>query len=178
MGCINEYITCIKYYLYTDFDTLTKNFRESFRITKNDKITKSDDDMTIHTIIKQKNREFANWARLLKESVSCFGKNVAKSDELYYHGVSCVCIFEDVVINGPPLSTTQSYSVAQTFSNGQHGMIVYLKPMSMNGDYGTCFGCSPISKYKEEKEILFVNSPIEILGVKFRGCGMGKSKWI
>ncbi len=58
--------------------------------------------------LKQRHKEFANWARLLRETIECFGIEMHKSDvRTYYHGISMELTFPSTFFNiYGPLSTT------------------------------------------------------------------------
>ena len=97
---------------YTDFDTLSYHFSSTFRaLNKAEK----------HDIIvcKLKNAEFANWSRLLSETVNAFGTKTkdCRYDTTYYHGVSGLLVFSSFLATfNSPTSTTLQVEVASIFA--------------------------------------------------------------
>ena len=68
---------------YTDYDKLCYNFSKTFRKIRPTETYKS---------LKKRNSNFANWARLLRESIECFGQKMRNVCYLYFISVFCsVC---------------------------------------------------------------------------------------
>ena len=115
--------------LYTDFDQLCYQFRKTFRslMIKVNWIH--------HKIAEKKHSEYANWGKLLKETVAFFG-DFCDCNKSYYHGLDKIFVFDQniIQINGP-LSTSLYYNVAKNFAN-INGMIIefniYQKPHNLS----------------------------------------------
>ncbi len=87
--------------LYCNFSDLCYIFSSTFRKIHD---YESDEDML------SRHREYAIWARLLREAVECFGTAMVDSDvKMFYHGVSCTLFFDSTSVHlCGPVSTTSS----------------------------------------------------------------------
>eukprot|EP01084_Bolivina_argentea_P212655 361434_1 len=105
--------------VYCNFDTLQRKFSETFR-----KLDQNETDESL----KKRHENFYFLARLLRESVECFGMNIKQTEyhqEIpVFHGVnqSFSLSSMDACIKGP-FSTTTDYAVATNFCNNQ-GMVL------------------------------------------------------
>eukprot|EP01084_Bolivina_argentea_P046534 85707_1 len=136
--------------LYTDFTQLCKIFCGAFRLQK---ISKTHYERM--SSIKTRNAKIANLAKLLMESVQCYGKFQTRKKK-YYRGVDSKYIFKRFVARfNSPTSTTTNFQAAVNFTEGA-GLImelqIYTECMS-----SSMFGLdvSVTSDFSTEKEILF-----------------------
>ena len=104
---------------YTNYDKLQGKFSASFRIFDNEENW---------DLCKDRNREFANWSRLLRESVELFGTNLSDTPKMkLFHGINCELMFDSIICKFcAPTSMTTSRAVAESFSNG-FGLILEIK---------------------------------------------------
>eukprot|EP01084_Bolivina_argentea_P273635 466159_1 len=138
----NKHIMSILF--YTDWTELCTAFSTSYR-----KLSTSETDEEL----KKRHSEFAIWAKLLRETIECFGEYCSDSDiKSFYHGISIPMVFSSFSkIFGIPLSTTKTFSVALNFS--QDGIILKFP----NTKYILPFwNCISWSDYPTEDELLFV----------------------
>eukprot|EP01084_Bolivina_argentea_P264145 447336_1 len=107
---------------------------------------------TAESVIKR-HSNYANFGRLLRELVSCFGED--NRDALLYHGTSIESQFPstNAFIKGP-CSTTRDYVVAVNFA-GKSGMILELHVQIQKYKTGS-FSCHYISDFTNEMEIFFI----------------------
>ena len=71
-----EHLLSVK--LYTSFDVLSFKFSTTFR-----KLNKNESNKQL----KERNAQYSNWSRLLRETVECFGTRVDESAiKIFYHG--------------------------------------------------------------------------------------------
>eukprot|EP01084_Bolivina_argentea_P266085 451211_1 len=143
--------------LYCDWTVLCREFSKTFRKTKwYESITK----------IKEKNREFAIWSRILRETVELYGENGLSVDvdddgnETYtaqgpfYTGMSFVMVVPEFHIRlCSPTSTSTKMAVAIRFG-GDEGIVIQLNNKQL-GKNLCCFNCSWLSNYTAEDERLF-----------------------
>eukprot|EP01084_Bolivina_argentea_P160440 279389_1 len=132
--------------LYTDYDTLSYNFSSTFRQIS-----------TLKCSVRERNREYWHWSKLLIETVNCYGSDInvsSKSGQVFYHGVSQMYFPHFIACFYSPTSTTTKIQIAAIFSKND-GLILQLK------EYGhlthlSYFNCSFISCFSNENERLFV----------------------
>eukprot|EP01083_Nonionella_stella_P005185 15036_1 len=152
--------------VHCSFDFLQGEFNKTFR--------RQNEDETVTSIITR-HSHFANWARLLRECVECFGikdsKDYMSGRLQLYFGLSKTAMFSStrLCINAP-LSTTLSYSVAIQFTNNQ-GIIVILNTTGnwfTSGNNLCCFECMFVSPYSQEYEVFFMGgySTFEVQTIK------------
>eukprot|EP01084_Bolivina_argentea_P010847 20247_1 len=103
---------------YCNKDVLQAKFSETYRRRKNE----SDYSM------KQRHRNYANFGRLLREFVECFGENGIGNKQVgsqqLWHGITSQTQFSSVMVRlKGPVSATSNYSVAVNFS-GNKGLIL------------------------------------------------------
>eukprot|EP01084_Bolivina_argentea_P213989 363322_1 len=105
--------------------------------------------------LKKRHSYFANWSRLLRETVECFGTMMGKSPvKIFYHGISKEMIFQSVkfCIYGP-LSTTADFQIAHGTFAKTEGLVVDI----WNNNAGNyLFDCSFFSDYTDENERFFI----------------------
>lgn len=93
--------------LYTDFDELSYKFSKSFRKIPSDK---SDED-TIN-----RNREYREWSRILRETVECYGDTMEETKiKVFYHGVSMIYFDSFIATFCCPTSTTAQLEACYTY---------------------------------------------------------------
>eukprot|EP01084_Bolivina_argentea_P295139 508044_1 len=140
--------------LYTDHSELSKEFSSTFRRLEAHEKLES---------IKNRNREFWNWSKILRETVEYFGCdrwNNGDNDGMkgpFFCGLSFEMVIPqfNIRLNGPT-STSVQIEVAARFG-GDRGIIMYLNNMGdESSKWLRCFDCSLISCYKEEDERLFM----------------------
>ena len=97
-----QFVTALK--LYTDFDALNKEFCEHFRLKKlTENAVESKQSLAV------RNGRFWNLAKLLTESVQCFGQLLVAKKNRFYRGVNRLFIFPRFVARfHAPLSTSKS----------------------------------------------------------------------
>eukprot|EP01084_Bolivina_argentea_P180246 311394_1 len=135
--------------LYTDYSNLCKLFCSVFRVKK----LASNSYETINSVTNR-NRKYANWAKLLVECVQCYGKIIVRNGK-YYRGVNMKFIFKKFITRfHVPLSTTTDFLKATEFAGGDAGIVIELRKYS-NAQDVSCFKCSSVSSYDRERETLF-----------------------
>ena len=92
-----SHLMCVLF--YTNYTKQSFDFSSSFR-----RQTWNESDVSL----KRRHARFACWARLLRETVECYGENMKYSKvETFYHGIGKELIFEGTQFNiCGPLSTT------------------------------------------------------------------------
>eukprot|EP01084_Bolivina_argentea_P279156 477211_1 len=139
--------------LYCDWNELCTAFSSTFRkIKPYEPISE----------VMARNREFANFSRILRETVEIFGcadfsldGRIVKGP--FYCGISHQMVLPEISmrLNGPT-STSKQIEVAQTFG-GDDGMVIQLN--NTNSGHGNewlrSFGTAWISNYVSEDEWLF-----------------------
>eukprot|EP01084_Bolivina_argentea_P247682 414355_1 len=135
--------------LYCDWTDLSTKFTETFRKTNSyDSISS----------IKQKNTEYGNFSKLIREATEIFGKSSdgTSQDNLlcgpFFCGMSFVMVIAQYMIRlYSPTSTSKIMEVAARFG-GDEGILMQLnKPLQKLA----AFPCSWISNYPEEEEYVF-----------------------
>jgi len=115
--------------VYCNFDVLCNAFIATF-----DCKLPSAEAMTVSELnaFKQKHREYANWARLMREICECFGKQMdAQSNNLsLYHGVTSQrLLFAENVRFCQPTSCTSKLSVSLQYGSAKDdGLILEIEP--------------------------------------------------
>eukprot|EP01084_Bolivina_argentea_P037529 69435_1 len=108
--------------LYTDYTWLCKIFCDAFRLKKI-----SENQYERVRSLKRRNEKVANWAKLLMESVQCFGR-LRITDKKYYRGVTKAFIFIRFIARfNVPLSTTIDFAKAVEFVQSNSGVVMELK---------------------------------------------------
>eukprot|EP01084_Bolivina_argentea_P003037 5667_1 len=147
--------------IYCDWSELCTKFSKTFRKTK---------AWETITSVKNRNSEYANWSRILRETVQYFGsmgwdysEDEKWNEEMntehgpFYCGINFVLVIPEFNIRlCSPTSTSKQLAVATKFG-GDKGIIIQL---NNNGNVGghmlRCFNCSWLSNYKGEDERLFI----------------------
>eukprot|EP01084_Bolivina_argentea_P241414 405280_1 len=126
--------------------------------------------------IKKRNAEYANWSRLIRETIEYFGRRAKGDDDPeitsdyvnktfgpFYCGMSCVLTLPEFNIRlCAPTSTSKQKEVAERFA-GRNGIVIKLNNNGHSNAYNLrTFDCSWISTYKEEDEYLFVGGRFQI----------------
>eukprot|EP01084_Bolivina_argentea_P057275 104669_1 len=102
-----------------------------------------------------RNEKIANWAKLLIESVQCFGKFQTGSTK-FYRGIDLEFVFKKFITRfHVPLSTTTDFGKAAEFAQGAKGLVMELKRYN---EYISGLDCSMLSIFDVEKEVLFFGS--------------------
>ena len=117
--------------------------------------------------LKKRHCEIANFCRLLKEAIFCFGDAFTDRSRLY-HGINCKLMFNKVDFSfNIPISTTIKYSIApHTASSGI--CIKFGKPVSNQKNY--YLDVSDISQFPDEKErIVYGGEPLGFLDIIYNG---------
>eukprot|EP01084_Bolivina_argentea_P111382 198749_1 len=152
---------------YTDWSELCSAFSATFR--KN----KLYDSLSS---VKQRNREFAIWSRILRETVECYGndgqekfsmlENEKQSIKLkgpFFCGMSFLMTMPEFNIRlCGPTSTSKRVEVATRFG-GDDGIIIELNNTGdIKSDLLHGFNCSWISNFNGEDEYLFFGGDYRI----------------
>ena len=139
--------------IYTDFDDTQREFkRHCRRIYKGESVES----------VMERNREIANWCRLMRECIMFWGKTMKKKDVFYCGLTARLLLNSEHHRFECPLSTTKSFDVAQQFTDGFTGTILMLKRGNGKTRY---FDCSRISAFPNEEERLFMGSTLKIKGI-------------
>ena len=142
--------------LYTDNDILCYNLRKAFREYDEHGIRKQD----INDI-----SEYANWAKLLYESIFVYGNNINYNTE-YYHGLNNKFIFWEFVIPiNMPISTSTSIDVANNFMGNNGGMVITFKNKYSLISHYKCLSVKMFSNFDYEDEMLFFNNYFVIIDI-------------
>eukprot|EP01083_Nonionella_stella_P174865 607298_1 len=112
--------------LYTNHIDLSASFSRSFHKLKG---TERDDE------IKERHSHYANWAKLLREAVECWGDalwETIQTRSAFYHGISKKMIFDWFDQRFCcPTSTTLQYETAMMFANqgegDEDGIVISIK---------------------------------------------------
>eukprot|EP01084_Bolivina_argentea_P262034 443025_1 len=139
--------------LYTDFTTFCNSFCNVFRLKK----------LTLNSYesvnsLERRNSKYANCAKLLIESVQCYGTLLVqnKRNVKYYRGLNLEFMFPKFITRFyVPLSTTTDLTAATMFAEG--GLVMELRKYNYGADVA-CFYCSAISSFDREEEALFFGS--------------------
>ena len=143
--------------LYCDYDELSFEFSKTFR-----KLHKKESDLEL----KERNGEYFNWSKLIRETVECFGTYLMESKiSIFYHGVSYLLLNSFVSYFCGPTSTTTQMSVATTFAKDD-GLILEL---SMDDGRLSFFNCSWLSCFGNEDERLFCGAykPLKFNSIRY-----------
>eukprot|EP01084_Bolivina_argentea_P169070 293111_1 len=134
--------------LYTDWSNLCTEFSRTFRKIKVNESLSS---------VKERNSEYCNWSRLLRETVEGFGEYSTDLQGNFFCGMSFVMIMPEVNIRlRGPTSTSTHIEVATRFG-GEQGIIIQLQTNDFRNDTQLRgFNCSWVSNYTGEAEYLFV----------------------
>ena len=161
-GSSIQYNHLLSLILYCDNTQLCTQFSSTFRKLKPYEDIES---------VKNRNKEFACWSKLLREAVQYYGSmgwdyrfdrdkkwNIERNrvQGPFYCGMSCVLAIPEYNIRlCSPTSTSKKIEVATRFG-GEEGIIIQL---NTNGYYSSenlrCFHCSWLSTYAGEDEYLF-----------------------
>ena len=84
--------------------------------------------------VKNKNKSFHHWSKLLRETVECFGDDLDDNgsgkywNRTYWHGTSYLHFTEFMAYFNGPTSTSQQMEVAMLFvgQSGENGIILEL----------------------------------------------------
>eukprot|EP01083_Nonionella_stella_P187872 691328_1 len=164
--------------LYTNHTDLSAAFSRSFR-----KLSGAESDGKL----KQRHSHYANWARLLREAVECWGYGLGETTEtrsIFYHGISKKMVFDGFQQRfSCPTSTTLQYETAVMFANqgegDEEGIVISIKN---NGMAASFFDCIRWSDFAGESEMLFLGGyePLEICGLTVIGNEVNVSydEWI
>ena len=140
--------------LYTDFDSLSYRFSQTFR-----KMTSTES----REITQQREMEFWNWRKRLIEAVNAFGTEVTECNiAAYYHGISFIYFDSFVAEFNSPFSTTTKIQIAYQFA-ANDGLVLEVGQRTNTAGYGNSpvfFNCTFISCFGNEDERLFIQ-PIE-----------------
>eukprot|EP01084_Bolivina_argentea_P088413 159626_1 len=153
--------------LYTDWNDLCYQFSTTFRqITQYETLTD----------IKNRNREFANWSKLLREAIELFGNcgwDKFESDEWnndrnmqrgpFFCGLSSVMVFPHFNIRlYSPTSTSTCVEVAERFATDD-GIVLQLNNNQPRNSFAACsWNCSWISNYTGEAERLWIGGHLSL----------------
>eukprot|EP01083_Nonionella_stella_P266269 900974_1 len=138
--------------LYTNHTDLSAAFSRSFR-----KVSGSESDHQL----RERHSQYANWARLLREAVECWGDSLGDTTQTrtsFYHGISKKMIFDRFSQRFCcPTSTTLQYETAIMFANqgecDEDGIVIRIKN---NGMAALFFDCIRWSDFAGESEMLFL----------------------
>ena len=128
--------------LYSDYSKLCYEFSKTFRRIP---VKESDD------ALRERNREYWNWSKLLRETVEFWGAPIGKSStRRFYSGCSYLVLDAFVASFCGPTSTSPQLAVATIFAKSD-GLILELE-MANSPKAGqlTFFDCSFISCYSSE----------------------------
>lgn len=138
--------------LYCDFSILCTDFSATFRFDNIFEDLKS---------LKRRHSHFANFGRLLVESVLDFGINgdpdtVGHESGPFFSGLNCKLNIGSFAIRlKGPCSTSTLSEVAVNFAR-ENGVILKMDNDGIHSRYQLFFDCSWISNFVEEQERLFV----------------------
>lgn len=145
--------------LYTDYSKLCFKFSQTFRA-----IDKSD----TMEICKKRNSEYANWSKLLAETINLYGDR-ARKNVIYYHGINKLMIFSEFAsyYSSPTSTTVQQgmyynyightlshqfinyVGVAITFASNNGALLELVRSTDVAPMY---YNCSWMSAYSNEDE--------------------------
>eukprot|EP01084_Bolivina_argentea_P008584 16055_1 len=158
--------------LYTDWTDLSTKFSETFRSKWKYETLSS---------VKNRHHEFANWAKILRETVECFGNtgkppgydnwstkrkrnNICESGP-FFCGLSFQMVIPEFNIRlNAPTSTTKQIAVACRFG-GDDGITLQLNNNGcLNSFQLTAWDCSWLSSFNEEDERVWIGGqhPIKV----------------
>eukprot|EP01083_Nonionella_stella_P253923 873263_1 len=143
--------------LYTDYPQLCKILCEAFR-----RKTITNHQYERVESVHCRNEKVANWAKLLTESVQCYGTfrgpmtDMQSVGSKYYRGIDMQFMFKRFITRfNVPLSTTTNFTKATEFAKGGRGLVMELKIFN---EYIPGLDCSFLSSFDRENEILFFGS--------------------
>eukprot|EP01084_Bolivina_argentea_P113056 201584_1 len=141
--------------LYTNNTILCYYFSKTYRYESNNE---SDESM------KKRHSEYANFGRLLKETVEVFGVWFQNSEiPCFYSGLSSPMVFDGFSQQiCCPLSTAATFAPAVNFA--RDGIVITIKNTKGAAMY---FDCVPFSDFPYENERLFISgfNPLRIVGI-------------
>ena len=148
----NEHLLAIK--LYTDCDGLQYNFRLTFR-----RAVDSDNEKYL---------EFYHFGKLLHETVQIYGTEYTEN-EIFYHGFCGDNIVPKMFFKiNMPISTSKDIDIASNFASvslDDHGIILKL---SSYHDKVIGLDVEGISKFENEKEVIFFGADLCLNGYQSR----------
>eukprot|EP01084_Bolivina_argentea_P076524 138702_1 len=174
--------------LYCDETELQNEFSKTFRKQN------SYDSMPS---VKRRNREFANWSRILYETINVFGNcgyspqiyDTATEEEKtnmdfevgpYYCGLSPMMIITEFNMRlNSPTSTTKQIEVAQTFTDDK-GIILQMNNNGHAQGYALkSWNCSWLSKYVGEAQLLWMGGEytIKVEGIRIVSTAVNYQKY-
>lgn len=137
--------------LYTDCRCLAQLFLGTFLSPKSEtESVRAESLLSRHSV-------FANWARLLRETVECFGRKMkdCKTSTFYRVADALYTVHSVTARFYPPTSCTTQLAVAMLFAPSAKGAILELEPLR-NGMELTAFHCGLLSARSNEEERLFI----------------------
>ena len=154
-----EHLICI--ILYTDLSELSRSYSSTFRLLHPSEMLSS---------IKDRNREYWNWSKLMRESIEYFGDLMGHQRQKipFYCGTSYMLTATFLIRICGPTSTTKQLSVAFRFAEND-GIILQLNNGSnyfaQNLRY---FNCVWLSAFPDEDERLFCGGswPLRVESVR------------
>ena len=160
--------------VYTDFTNLSAAFSATYR-----KLTTTESDRKW----KSRHREYAHFARLLREAVECWGTFIEDVPHLtkFYHGISRRMVFKHFMARFcGPTSCSLRLDIATTFaSQGQNGdgIVITFKNNRMAVPF---FWCKNWSNFPWEEELLFLGGlePMQICALCTISDGQEYNHWI
>eukprot|EP01084_Bolivina_argentea_P083605 151383_1 len=151
--------------LYTDMDELQREFSKTFRKNALNEELSS---------IKSRHQEFANWGRILRETVEIWGLSgegsvdentgdrINKLTGPFYCGMRKMVMPEFNIRLCGPTSTSKQSEVSIRFGE-EEGMIMQLNNIGdRNSNQLRAFRCQWLSNYTAEDEVLFIGGQYRI----------------
>eukprot|EP01083_Nonionella_stella_P007953 22899_1 len=142
--------------LHCNYDNLQRSLGQTFRVMKQDAVVKGASVETVSAWdnVRARNREYANWSRLLREAVELYGITMRDHRSIkLYHGIDCELVFESIYCRFcAPTSMSTKRSVAQFFSPN-NGLILQLTIYDFDLHF---FDVSWLSNHPRESERLFI----------------------
>ena len=160
--------------LYTNYTELSAEFSRTFRIISAKETLKS---------LKQRNREFWWWSKLLTEAVQLHGSSVQESQiKVFFHGINTEMLFTSFVSYFCcPTSCSLHLEVALMFAHHDDGKGMVIQ-LSRDNDCSNLryFNCVQWSDFPGESEMLFFGSerPLKITSVTEISSGQVYDKFI
>ena len=127
--------------IYCDWSNLCTKFRETFRKHKLYE--------TKQSVIKR-NKEFANMAKLINETIECYGRDDHDPDT-FFCGMSLMVLPQFDMDLHCPTSTSKTLEISEMFS-GDNGIII-----QFNSYNNSTFCTSWLSNYSSEDEWIFMS---------------------
>eukprot|EP01083_Nonionella_stella_P200480 734097_1 len=138
--------------LYTDYTGLCYIFCAAFRRKK---LTQTQYERI--ESVQRRNEKIANWAKLLTESVQCYGTFMTPESK-YYRGIDMQYVFKRFITRfNVPLSTSTNFMKAMECAgeDAARGLVIELEIFN---EYIPGLDCSSLSSFDMEKEVLFFGS--------------------